>query len=488
MDQKTIKATKAAQDAALRELKAMSRSQLKALQSKIGVSPDGRAGAGTAARLVTFRAEQAEKKRADADIAQAQAQKKQALADAQAAKAKAEAARAQAEAQRITAKAAADKAKAEAESKALAFKREQERAARKSTEATVGGVATITAATAGVTIGKKVIAKTLDQRFATSVDNNRAQVAALAKEARSAMKSYARKGSNKPVIAARMLEMGRAQKSMLPAARSPLGIGIAAAAGGLGAFSLYRGSQESEFVSKMAFNTMAGLELGVAVGTVGQQLANRSNPTTVVPAKDIADIKAAERIGKERPHTRSQKNISKVAGRASTLGRAAPYLGPAIGIGVAGLALTQGSTPTQAAKLGADVASAGSISEYEAFRARGNNMAISGAMAALNFATFGLFSQARADNVDRSAIRSRGQRLAQQRSRMAALKSQALAEARKRGKLTSGDLSRSIQRSAQEVQKNTGFVAAHNKRVGNKTIRIERRRKTAAEMLRGRGL
>ncbi len=295
----------AAEAAARKELRAMSKAQLLQLQSKIGVEPDGKIGPGTAAALVRYRREQARKQRIAADKAKADARRAQALADANAAKAKAQAAIAAAEAKRITAQSAADAARARAEAdqraeaaKQADFRRRELIKARKAREATVGGLSTIAAAAAGVVVGKKLIAKGLDARFAASVNANRPIIEKLAKEANRLTTAITKKGANKPVLVAKMTAVSKTARLSLPAARSPLGLGIALAAGGLGGFSLYRGQVEDEFVSKLAFNTSAGLELGTAVGTIGQQLANRANPTVAVPVKELADIRAAGEVAK----------------------------------------------------------------------------------------------------------------------------------------------------------------------------------------------
>ena len=92
----------------------MSPAQLKSLQTKIGVKPDGRAGGGTAAALVRFRSAQRAAQDRAASRAKAEAAQAQSRANAAAAKARADAARAQAEAKRIAAQAAAQAAAAAA--------------------------------------------------------------------------------------------------------------------------------------------------------------------------------------------------------------------------------------------------------------------------------------------------------------------------------------------------------------------------------------
>ena len=161
------------------------------------------------------------------------------------------------------------------------------------------------------------------------------------------------------------------------------------------------------------------------------------------------------------------------------------FLAPALGVAAAGYAFTRGATPAQAATFGADLASGGSISEYDAWRKRGNNMAVSGLMTAVNYATFGAFSQAAADNVDRRDLRARGARMGARRQKAADLKAQAFEQAKMRGILSAGDIARGQQRRATAMPAADGYVKAHTKRVDGKTVKVGRRRMTKNELQRG---
>jgi trimeric autotransporter adhesin len=437
-----------------RELRGMNAEQIKALQAKIGVNPDGKVGGGTVAAVARFRAEQAQAAGLAAEKAAADVQR-----------AKAEAAKATADAKRIEAQAQADAGRRAEVERAAKFAREQAKAERKAREATIGGAASLAAATAGVVIGKAVIAKGLDNRFQQSIEANQKPIAELAKDARAAMKDFAKTGTNKPVLASRMKAMGQTARRSMPAARSPLGVGFAASAAVLGGFSLYRGQTESEFVSRLAFNTSAGLELGVAVGTIGQQVASRANPIASIPMKDLADIRAAGEIGKnyKQPKTGAGRSDTKQPTKREV--KLPPGTAKATASTVAKIAKGAGKVLPVLTPVAIGLALGSGITSARAASSRGDTMGVAKAGVdtvadIANTLTFGV-----------TGLMTQGLRYAPS--------PRAKAEAAFRSQ-------RDMASQAANGSTSDGMVAAHTRRVGTQVIRVDSRQMTTAERTRNR--
>ena len=144
------------------------------------------------------------------------------------------------------------------------------------------------------------------------------------------------------------------------------------------------------------------------------------------------------------------------------------FVGPALGLGFGAYAFMKGATPAQAATVGADVASGGMVSEYAALRKRGNNKLVSAVGSVLPYVTFGMFSQASIEFRDSRAIRERGARMGAARRQAANMRALALSQARARGKLKGGDVTRS-----------DGVISAHYRRQNGKRVKVSRHRREA---------
>jgi hypothetical protein len=217
-------------------------------------------------------------------------QEQQAKANAEAAKARAEEARARAAAAAAEAKAKADERREKARERE--FQRKQEKSRER--QAMIGGIAGVIGGSGGVLIGKYGLAKGLDARFTASITANTEAIAKLAQESRSVLGDVAAGKGNPSVNAAKLNAIAQTAAKHLPASRAPVGIGLGAAAGAIGAYSLYRAATAKDFTSKITYTAVAGLELGLAAGTIAGQVANRNNPTVAIPATDLAAINAAK--------------------------------------------------------------------------------------------------------------------------------------------------------------------------------------------------
>jgi peptidoglycan hydrolase-like protein with peptidoglycan-binding domain len=257
---------------------------------------DGKAGPETLAAQGRIREREAMRAKSD----EAKSRSDQAKSQAEAAKAQAEAATAASQAEAIKAKAASDAAKSQADAKTAEFDRKQQDANRKAIEAAVSGAIIVGGATAGVAAGKLGVAKLIDGRYVQSIETNRKEINKLGKQADAIIDGVTDEKPLSKAKRAKLLGINRAGKTLIPG-RSPLGLGVVAAGSALGAFSLYRGQQQDDFITQQVFNITGALETGVAAGTIAQTLVNRSTPSTSVPVNALASIEAAGEMAKGVP-------------------------------------------------------------------------------------------------------------------------------------------------------------------------------------------
>lgn len=499
--------------AALRELRGMSKAQVKALQDKIGVDPDGVPGSGTAARLVRWRAEQ-----------KATAERNAAIAKEAARRDKAKAAAAQKQADAAAKKSEADAKLAEAKAKEIAAKLEQNREDRKDQrEATrafqsvVGGAANVAGAATGIVVGKTVISPILEKRFEKSQKANAPKVKELAKDARAALKTYQSPGASAGLrndLAKQMRGMSKVMRKFGGAARSPLGMGVAAAGAALGTYSVIRAQQTDNFVAKLGYQASSALEFGIAAGTVGQQIANRNNPTVAMPVKALNDIRTATEVGKShkkgstaQPAAKTKaprggqtkadlikratangikvhdgmkmaeiraamktgaaskglltlRTAGKVAGALSKGVKVLPWVAPI----AAGAAMMAGTREAAAATRRGDALGA----------AKGGVNAVEGALDSVSGGAYGLYARAvrwGARQVMSAFGDSKPQTPAQKRSDFA--------------KADKAFRARRAAATASRSTKSDGYVEGHSRRSGTRIIHIDTRKMTAKERARG---
>ena len=348
------------------------------------------------------------------------AEKAKADSAAQAAKAAAEAEQQKAQAELIRAQAAAEKAKAdaaaaEAARKAKADQDERDRvaaaekAAQDNQKALNKALLNIGLPVVGIAAGH-LIAKQIEKGHNASVEARGAQLKALAGDVSKQiakgdkLKGAAKTASNKKL--AGMVQT--ADKLKLTRTTAPLGVAAAATLvidGAIARFVVAPYIKDEITAEAVRAGGTALALTGSAL--VGHMALSRASPAVTPDAKSLAVIEQARALTtKPAPKPRTPKGAPPPAVAQSPLVKAgvqaAKWLAPVVAVGAAAVAMTRaasagestGEVAKQGAAAGADVLTAGAVTNYEEAKAEGDSTLLAGAKAvakaAVDLATFGV--------------------------------------------------------------------------------------------------